>query len=67
MSQSELPVRARQGISTVYQGSIASGLVVEFNTFDGEKANHPTNGDMVLAENEATMQQRVLQFPPPMP
>jgi len=43
------------GYHTVYQGPTASGLVVEFNTFDGEKANHPTNGDMVLAENEATI------------
>lgn len=43
------------GYHTVYQGPNASGIVVEFNTFDGEKANHPTNGDMVLSENEATI------------
>jgi hypothetical protein len=43
------------GDHTVYQGSNASGIVVEFNTFDGEKVNHPNNGDMVLSENEATV------------
>ena len=43
------------GYHTIYQSANASGMLVEFNTFDGEKANGTINGDMVLSENVATI------------
>ena len=37
---------------TVFQGAASSGLVVEHNTFDGQKANN-TNADLVFSESGA--------------
>ena len=37
---------------TVFQGAASSGLVVEYNTFDGQKANN-TNADLVFSESGA--------------
>jgi Ca2+-binding RTX toxin-like protein len=43
------------GYHTITQTAGASGLVVEFNTFDGQKANGTINGDMVMSETVATI------------
>jgi hypothetical protein len=43
------------GQHTVLQGASYSGMVVEFNTFDGAKANNRVNIDMVLNDNTATI------------
>jgi Ca2+-binding RTX toxin-like protein len=41
------------GQHTLQQGPAASGMVVEFNTFDGGKSNSRTHNVMVLSENAA--------------
>src|SRR3954470_7096853 len=41
------------GYHTVWQDSASSGMIVEFNTFDGQKANGTINSDLVLSENAA--------------
>ena len=41
------------GYHTINQTAKATGMVVEFNTFDGQKANGTINGDMVMSENSA--------------
>ena len=43
------------GFHTVHQEAGASRMVVEYNTFDGQKANIDTHSDMVLSEEEATI------------
>jgi hypothetical protein len=43
------------GYHTVHQGAGSSRMVVEYNTFDGQKANIDTHSDMVLSEEDATI------------
>jgi serralysin len=43
------------GYHTIHQEAGSSRMIVEYNTFDGEKANIDTHSDMVLSEEDATI------------